>query len=135
MKTIFLDTNKIFGAYRYFVYHDFSLWDSKLVELAKKNRLVISYFVLQEIIEICKRQAIPISTQMVENFCNYIWISLTTSTKLSTMVLPYVNDSNDAQILHDATSVQANILLTNNLKDFNIDAIQKDFNIEVKNTL
>lgn len=104
--------------------------------MKKENNLVISYFVLQELIEICTRKDIPISTQLVENFCNYIGIFLTTSKKITNnKLITHVNDINDTQILQDAINVQANVLLTNNLKDFNTKNIKIQFNITVTNFL
>ena len=50
-------------------------------------------------------------------------------------MLNYVKDIYDAQILQDAVDVHADILLTNNLKDFFIDKIAQDFHIVVTNKL
>jgi predicted nucleic acid-binding protein len=43
-----------------------------------------------------------------------------------------VNDMDDLQILQDAIACNADILLTNNIKDFNVDKIFASYKITVK---
>jgi hypothetical protein len=47
----------------------------------------------------------------------------------------YVTDEYDAQILADALAIQADYLITNNLKDFNITMIEKDFGLKISSQI
>ena len=67
----------------------------------------------------------------LHNFLSKFWIEIFESKDLKEKYLQYVNDKNDAQILQDAIESWCNVLLTNNVKDFKVDLIEKNLWIKI----
>jgi len=135
---VFVDTSVFFK----WLYWFFRYWKLKfLEEIFKIYEFVISNYVINELLE--KRE--KISKDLSEkDFLRLLWdfLNLYSVDIIKTNLVPldsnffdYVNDINDTQILYDAVKAKADILFTNNIKDFKIDKIEKDFKIKVVDRL
>ncbi len=135
MRIIFCDTNKLYGLFVRWCQHE-PIAHSYLKELSLIHDIYISDTVLDELVTIMwENHWIFANPDIVFWFKQFFGLHIIASKKLESKYLSYVHDHDDAQILQDAVSVQADILLTNNLKDFIIAKIYKDFALQVTNTL
>ena len=132
MKIIFYDTNKLYGAYRYFLLHQNLSEKSILKKICLIHEVYISTFVAKEL-----NRIMPLSpdVDMVKSFCKHTKINIITSWDIAPTMDTYVNDPFDVQILQDAINIYADILLTDNLKDFKINEISEQFWLIVTNML
>ena len=137
MKIIFCDTNKLFGAFRYFTIHKRLYTSSFLDCISAWNEIYISDFVIDELDILAKREGLDISpgVQSYKDFCEYTGIKILSSNPFDDTMLAYVHDKYDAQILQDAIDIHADILLTHNIKDFKRDLIRERFWLVVMNRL
>jgi hypothetical protein len=79
---------------------------------------------------------IILSESHVALFCQQSNIKILWSIKiLNSNLVSYVNDLDDIQILQDAIDIGADILLTKNMKDFDIWQIYDSFNIKVSDRI
>jgi len=132
---IFVDSSIFFKWIYGFLKYEHLNIVSRILE--QWNKLYISEYVINELIDkIWKFKYIKTENELVDvlrEFRNQYSLNII-STKLASLqdnYLNYVNDPKDVQILADAVCSWCNILLTDNLKDFKIDLIKKDFGIEV----
>lgn len=76
-----------------------------------------------------------ISIETLQDISNALGFKIIDSKEIFVGVLEVVYDPDDLQILQDAISVSADILLTRNIKDFDVEAIYQEFHIQVLNSL
>ncbi len=135
MKKVFLDTNKIFGLFRQFLLY---WWRDHSFILDNQDRYIfcVSTFVLTELLR--KSEKInhdkATSVEVIKEFYSKLNLRVIIS-KRATLDIGYVRDYFDLQILADCIDWDCSLLLTNNLKDFHSDLIEKDFSITVTNSL
>lgn len=136
MIIVFCDTNVVF-----WLLHRICTWEqlshSELFQLAQYHSVYISSFVLWEAANnLDEKYSIILDESHVALFCQQSNIKILWSIKqLSSNLVSYVNDLDDIQILQDAVDINADILLTQNVKDFNIREIYDDFHIKVSNRI
>lgn len=75
----------------------------------------------------CINEGILTSLSDFNRFCEIILFERFESNPSHDVFLDFVHDPNDADILQDAVDIEADILLTRNLKDFKIDMIFSTF--------
>lgn len=128
MKIVFLDTNKLYGAYRHWLQYK-KLHKSSLL-LFKNNSKIdiyVSSYVVEEIKNL-KKLELNHELADIYAFFDYLWVYILQSISPTQDIYSYVHDPLDAQLLQDAVDIQADYLITNNTRDFKIDMIKKDFN-------
>ena len=131
MKIVFSDTNIIYGLVMRIIQWD-SIDHSALFTLAKHNEIFISSFVLKELkINILENKNLILQDKHIADFLAISKIRVMESNMLRWEFVTYVSDIQDAQILQDAFDIQADYLLTKNIKDFNIVWIKSQFDIIV----
>jgi hypothetical protein len=105
---------------------------SALKDLSLLHEVYISDIVLDELVTtVREHHGVFANPDTIFGFKQFFGLHIIASSTLQKRFLTYVYDVDDAQILQDAVSIQADILLTNNLKDFRKDIIQKDFGMQV----
>jgi len=132
---IFLDTSYIFKVLRFVS----KFWYSNLIffnKLVNWKIILISDYVIQELLQshiLLKLWYDDVQKFLyfLHNFLSKFWIEIFESKDLKEKYLQYVNDKNDAQILQDAIESWCNVLLTNNVKDFKVDLIEKNLWIKI----
>jgi predicted nucleic acid-binding protein len=136
MIIVFCDTNVIF-----WLLHRICTWEklshSELFQLAQNHSVYISSFVLWEAAKnLDEKYNIVLNESHVALFYQQSNIKILWSIKrLNSNLVSYVNDLDDIQILQDALDIGATMLLTQNIRDFNIREIYDDFNIKVSNRI
>ena len=135
MQKIFLDTNIIFSLI-YFMKKTNSL-PNRFYYNTRGNLLIVSKYVIYELEQLFTKLGIDkvLLRKYLEVLIKYLDIYIYESKSLKEEYLKYVFDEDDAQILQDAVESKSDILLTNNLKDFKVDLIEKDFWIKVVDKL
>jgi len=121
----FLKYKKLTGLEKFFKSH-------------KNKKFFISYYVIEEVLKhykkfwISKEELFEIISKFIQKYNIFV---LKLDKKDEKLYLNYVNDPKDAQILADAIESWCNILLTDNLKDFKKELIEKDFWLKVVDKL
>ena len=134
MKIILFDTNILYGLYRNFVRGE--KLTSSLIPISYKHQFFVSSYIISELLQkIGEKENHVTSRKEFEQFRSIILFEIVESDPLDERIHKFVFDINDAQILQDAIDIDADILLTNNLKDFKIDLIEETFGILVTNRL
>ena len=135
MQKIFLDTNIIFSLI-YFMKKTNSL-PNRFYYNTRGNLLIVSKYVIYELEQLFTKLGIDkvLLRKYLEVLIKYLDIYIYESKSLKEEYLKYVFDEDDAQILQDAVESKSDILLTNNLKDFKIELIEKDFKIKITDKL
>jgi predicted nucleic acid-binding protein len=96
---------------------------------------IISTFVLDELLRNIEEDGIVYTQEHLQAFLEQTGLILLPSQIKDLVYAEYVNDMNDRQVLQDAVQMNAQYILTHNLKDFDRDAIYKAFGIRVINDL
>lgn len=133
MRIVFFDTNKLFGAARYFLIHG-NFDDSRLQTLLVDSwhTFVVSVFILQELTRILREKIdASITEHDIIRFQQALWLELCMSYEVESWAYQYVHDPLDAQVLQDAVSIQADWLITNNIADFDSERISHDFGMTI----
>ena len=132
MRIILCDTNKIFRLFIHFIRWNLTRSWLRDICVSKKYDVYISAYILDELAEnIYEKEQYAVNHEDIESFLRYMNIQICPSTPLMWKIMYYVSDFDDAQILQDAIWLWADILLTNNLKDFNRVKIKVAFGIDV----
>jgi hypothetical protein len=93
--------------------------------------------VIEELTKIYERkQKEPLDNKKLHDFLTYTRINVSEREKHTNSILSqYVSDQNDVQIFADALYIDADIILTNNLKDFHCADIERDLALLVINEI
>lgn len=135
MKVILCDTNVLYGIFvRY--NKQLPITHCELKKIAKVHEVWISDFVLDELINVLRRnEGIFASPDVIYGFKQFLWVYIHMSGDIDVHITKYVYDEYDVQILQDAIDIHADIILTRNLKDFDITGIQSRYWIDVVDEL
>ena len=107
------------------------LTNSEFLKYRENNKIYISTFVLAELYDISIRQQLPANFDSISNFLSIVKFEVYQSNEIiKSDYSKYIYDIDDAQILQDSIDINADYLLTNNIKDFNIKSINDDFCIK-----
>lgn len=135
MKIVLCDTNILYWLFRRWSNH-LSIDQCELIDIAQLNEIWISDFIVDELVTTLRRNEWIFATpEMIYWFRQYIWLYLHLSRSPVEQNKKYIFDEYDIQILQDAIDINADILLTHNLKDFDIQAIREVFQIQVTDRL
>ena len=108
------------------------MWLPKSFLYAMKDTFtyIISDYVLYELETTCTKRTVIFDNESVCRFLDFMSLDITSSRELI-LDKKYTYDPADLQILQDAIDARCDVLLTNNIKDFNTDLISEDFGIKV----
>ena len=136
VKIVFTDTNKIFGLFVRVVMGK-SIDQTVLGRLTREGtfEFIISSFVLDELLRNIEDDGIAYTQEHIQSFLEQTGLVLLPSKPKIVSYAEYVHDFNDRQVLQDAIQMNAQYILTHNIKDFDRDAIYKQFGIRVINDL
>ena len=135
-KIILCDSNIVFGIF-WRILHNQEINHSVLFDLAQLHEVYISEYILSEISIVFSRDYnIILNIYHIEKFfeiSNFYIIESKDHTSLE--ILALVLDEKDAAILQDAVNISADILLTKNIKDYQVNDIYNKFHILVINNI
>lgn len=135
MKTnnvIICDSNIIFWILKRII-----LWEvishSTLFSLSRKYDVYISEYIFWELSIVFHRDHnLKLEKAHIHTFFKLSWFYFHPSRRnIAAYISSYTSDPNDTQVLQDAIHIHAKYLLTKNIRDFNVEKIQKDFGIQV----
>ena len=135
---VFVDTSIFFKWIMWFVRYKKLSFLEKFFNEFSNYKFYVSTYVIEESIlhrdklKLSKSQMETIILDFLKKFDIFV---INSDISWCEKYLSYVNDVDDTQILYDAVKAKADILFTNNIKDFKIDKIEKDFKIKVVDRL
>ena len=135
---VFVDTSIFFKWIMWFVRYKKLSFLEKFFNEFSNYKFYVSTYVIEESIlhrdklKLSKSQMETIILDFLKKFDIFV---INSDISWCEKYLSYVNDVDDTQILYDAVKAKADILFTNNIKDFKIHKIEKDFKIKVVDRL
>ena len=130
---VFVDSSVVFKLVRQMIMWS-DLSNSKLLSLTN-YRFVISDYVVAEVIRNIYIKYNYSDKNIIERFMNISNFEFERFDNIYDGVGEYVYDLWDIKILSDCYFAKCDILLTDNMSDFDIDGIKKNYGIMVQNYL
>ena len=133
---IFLDTSYLVKLLRYAGKYSLSGL-SFFEKTSQDKKILISTYVIEELSQDHVRSKIWIDDKLLfikflKKFLQKFGVFVYRSEDLDHKFLKYVKDKDDAMIIQDAVKSKSNWIITDNIKDFKVDLIYKDFGLKVK---